>query len=71
MCVLPEVAQPERKIPFREKILWTIITLFIFLVCCQIPLYVATARARPSPFIPRRALLRTPAPRAPLPPACP
>lgn len=39
MCVLPEVAQPDRKIPFREKILWTVITLFIFLVCCQIPLY--------------------------------
>lgn len=39
MCVLPEVAQPDRKIPFREKVLWTIITLFIFLVCCQIPLY--------------------------------
>jgi len=39
MCVLPEVAQPDRKIPFREKVLWTVITLFIFLVCCQIPLY--------------------------------
>jgi len=39
MCVLPEVASPDRKIPFREKVLWTIITLFIFLVCCQIPLY--------------------------------
>lgn len=39
MCVLPEVASPDRKIPFREKLLWTTITLFIFLVCCQIPLY--------------------------------
>jgi protein transport protein SEC61 subunit alpha len=39
MCVLPEVAQPDRKIPFREKVLWTVITLFIFLVCCQIPIY--------------------------------
>jgi protein transport protein SEC61 subunit alpha len=39
MCILPEVAQPDRKIPFREKILWTVITLFIFLVSCQIPLY--------------------------------
>lgn len=39
MCVLPEVAQPDRKIPFREKVLWTAITLLIFLVCCQIPLY--------------------------------
>ena len=30
--VLPEVAQPDRKIPFKEKVLWTAITLFIFLV---------------------------------------
>ena len=29
--VLPEVAQPDRKIPFKEKVLWTAITLFIFL----------------------------------------
>ena len=35
---LPEVAVPDRKIPFREKALWTMVTLFIFLVCCQIPL---------------------------------
>ncbi|KAH3759140.1 protein transport protein SEC61 alpha subunit [Pelomyxa schiedti] len=37
--VLPEVAQPDRKVQFREKLLWTVITLFIFLVCCQIPLF--------------------------------
>lgn len=39
MCLLPEVQPPERKIPFKEKILWTSISLFVFLVCCQIPLY--------------------------------
>merc|ERR1711906_94652 len=39
MCILPEVKSPERKRPFREKVLWTAITLFIYLVCCQIPLY--------------------------------
>ena len=39
MCILPEVTSPERRIPFKEKILWTLITLFIFLVCGQIPLY--------------------------------
>jgi len=26
-------------VPIKEKILWTAITLFIYLVCCQIPLY--------------------------------
>ncbi|EAW86323.1 Sec61 alpha 2 subunit (S. cerevisiae), isoform CRA_a [Homo sapiens] len=35
-AVLPEIQKPERKIQFREKVLWTAITLFIFLVCCQI-----------------------------------
>jgi len=39
MVVLPEVSSPAHKVPFKEKIMWTIITLFLFLVCCQIPLY--------------------------------
>merc|ERR1712000_411839 len=39
MAILPEVTPAERTVPFREKVLWTAITLFIFLVCCQIPLY--------------------------------
>merc|ERR1719201_1096267 len=39
MCVLPEVKSPDRTRPFKERVLWTAITLFIFLVCCQIPLY--------------------------------
>uniref|UniRef100_A0A8C0HZ09 Translocon Sec61/SecY plug domain-containing protein n=1 Tax=Balaenoptera musculus TaxID=9771 RepID=A0A8C0HZ09_BALMU len=32
-AVLPEIQKPERKIKFGEKVLWTAITLFIFLVC--------------------------------------
>eukprot|EP00730_Choanoeca_flexa_P012881 TRINITY_DN4713_c0_g2_i2.p1 TRINITY_DN4713_c0_g2~~TRINITY_DN4713_c0_g2_i2.p1 ORF type:complete len:474 (+),score=121.81 TRINITY_DN4713_c0_g2_i2:162-1583(+) len=39
MGIVPEVKSPERKIQFKEKLLWTAVTLFIFLVCCQIPLY--------------------------------
>ena len=39
MGFLPEVTRPTRKVPFRERCLWTIVTLVIFLVCCQIPLY--------------------------------
>lgn len=30
---------PNSKVQFREKVVWTAITLFIFLVCSQIPLY--------------------------------
>jgi protein transport protein SEC61 subunit alpha len=45
MFILPEIAPPERKIPFKEKILWTMISLFVFLLCCQIPLYgIASAK---------------------------
>ncbi|KAF7301963.1 Protein transport protein Sec61 alpha [Mycena indigotica] len=37
--ILPEVASPDRKVPFQQKILWTAVTLLIFLVCSQVPLY--------------------------------
>ena len=57
MCVLPEVEQPNRKIPFREKVLWTIITLFIFLVCCQIPLYGIKSTKSSDPFYWMRVIL--------------
>ena len=36
---LPEVAQPETKVPFNQKLMWTGLTLMIFLVMSQMPLY--------------------------------
>eukprot|EP00834_Sanchytrium_tribonematis_P008039 NODE_839_length_3588_cov_1.240183.p1 type:complete len:447 gc:universal NODE_839_length_3588_cov_1.240183:332-1672(+) len=36
---LPEVDAPERRVPFNQRVLWTGVVLFIFLVCSQIPLY--------------------------------
>ncbi|EST08474.1 Translocon Sec61/SecY, plug domain protein [Kalmanozyma brasiliensis GHG001] len=39
MSVLPEVAAPERKVPFESRVMWTAIVLAIFLVSSQIPLY--------------------------------
>lgn len=57
MCVLPEVASPDRKIPFREKLLWTTITLFIFLVCCQIPIYGVQSSKSSDPFYWMRVIL--------------
>ena len=57
MGLLPEVAQPDRKIPFREKALWTIVTLFIFLVCCQIPLYGVSTSKSSDPFYWMRVIL--------------
>jgi len=57
MCVLPEVSTPDRKIPFREKILWTAISLFVFLVCCQIPLYGIANKKGADPFYWMRVIL--------------
>jgi len=57
MCVLPEVSSPDIKVPFREKIMWTIITLFIFLVCCQIPLYGIKSSSAADPFYWMRVIL--------------
>lgn len=57
MCVLPEVSTPESKIPFREKVMWTIITLFIFLVCCQIPLYGIQSNTSADPFYWMRVII--------------
>ncbi|KAH7908988.1 SecY subunit domain-containing protein [Hygrophoropsis aurantiaca] len=37
--LLPEVSSPDRKVPFNQKLLWTAVTLLIFLVCSQVPLY--------------------------------
>ena len=57
MVVLPEVSSPETKIPFKEKVMWTIITLFIFLICCQIPLYGIKSSNSSDPFYWMRVIL--------------
>jgi protein transport protein SEC61 subunit alpha len=55
--LLPEIQKPERKIQFREKVLWTAITLFIFLVCCQIPLFGIMSSDSADPFYWIRVIL--------------
>merc|ERR1719498_759104 len=57
MCVLPEVQSPDRRVPFREKVLWTAISLFVFLVCCQIPLYGIMTSKSADPFYWMRVIL--------------
>jgi protein transport protein SEC61 subunit alpha len=39
MGLLPEVDSPMKKQNFSDKLMWTAWTLFIYLICCQIPLY--------------------------------
>ncbi len=57
LVVLPEVSSPDRRIPFKEKLLWTVITLLIFLVCGQIPLYGIKAGNAADPFYWMRVIL--------------
>ena len=37
--LIPEVRKSSTNLAFKDKILWTGIVLFIYLICCQIPLY--------------------------------
>merc|ERR1712216_235841 len=57
MCVLPEVKSPDRPRKFKEKVLWTAIVLFIYLVCCQIPLYGIKPTEKSDPFYWMRVIL--------------
>eukprot|EP00186_Timspurckia_oligopyrenoides_P003823 CAMPEP_0182443634 /NCGR_PEP_ID=MMETSP1172-20130603/2320_1 /TAXON_ID=708627 /ORGANISM="Timspurckia oligopyrenoides, Strain CCMP3278" /LENGTH=474 /DNA_ID=CAMNT_0024638983 /DNA_START=272 /DNA_END=1699 /DNA_ORIENTATION=- len=50
MAILPEIEQPTKRVPFRERMLWTAITLFIYLICCQIPLYGVVNTKASDPF---------------------
>lgn len=55
--ILPGVEEPQRKVPFRERCLWTIVGLFIFLVCCQLPLYGIKSSNSSDPFYWIRVIL--------------
>lgn len=57
MFVLPEVQAPTTRTPFKERVMWTAVTLFIFLVCCQIPLYGIKTNTSSDPFYWIRVIL--------------
>ena len=56
MFILPEVGYPDRRLLFREKILWTLVALFIFLICSQIPIYGMNKVIGGDPFYWMRAI---------------
>ena len=37
--IMPEVKAPDREVSFREKIVWTLVVLIVFLVMSHMPLY--------------------------------
>lgn len=57
LSVLPEVQSADRKVPFREKVLYTVVALFIFLVCSQLPLYGIQAASGSDPFYWARVIM--------------
>ena len=57
LSVLPEVQSAERKVPFREKVLYTAVALFIFLVCSQLPLYGIQTNSGSDPFYWARVIM--------------
>lgn len=57
LSVLPEVQSADRKVPFREKVLYTVVALFIFLVCSQLPLYGIQAASGADPWYWARVIM--------------
>lgn len=57
LSILPDVAPAERRVPFREKAMYTGVSLFIFLVCSQLPLYGIKAQQGAEPFYWTRVIM--------------
>jgi len=59
MAFVPEVASPDphKKVSFKERLMWTIVCLFIFLVCSQVPLYGILSSEKADPFYWLRVIL--------------
>eukprot|EP00929_Paragymnodinium_shiwhaense_P014453 TRINITY_DN122363_c0_g1_i1.p1 TRINITY_DN122363_c0_g1~~TRINITY_DN122363_c0_g1_i1.p1 ORF type:complete len:475 (+),score=85.51 TRINITY_DN122363_c0_g1_i1:52-1476(+) len=57
LWLMPEVVAPEHRVPFKEKVCWTAISLFVFLVCCQIPVYGIMTSKSADPFHWMRVIL--------------
>ncbi|KHG05744.1 Protein transport Sec61 subunit alpha [Gossypium arboreum] len=57
LSFLPEVQSADKKVPFREKVIYTVISLFIFLVCSQLPLYGIHSTTGADPFYWMRVIL--------------
>eukprot|EP00033_Pygsuia_biforma_P000236 GCRY01000295.1.p1 GENE.GCRY01000295.1~~GCRY01000295.1.p1 ORF type:complete len:476 (-),score=101.60 GCRY01000295.1:252-1679(-) len=50
LAFLPEVKKPDKQVSLREKVLWTIVVLCIYLVCCQVPLFGVLGSDTADPF---------------------
>jgi len=57
MALVPEVAKPLKPIKFNERVMWTAVTLLVFLVCAQVPLYGIYSSDSSDPFYWLRVIL--------------
>ena len=57
LAALPEVEKPRRIPGIKERIMWTAVALFIFLICCQVPVYGARPGNASDPFYWMRIVL--------------
>ncbi|CAD8175715.1 unnamed protein product [Paramecium octaurelia] len=57
LSIIPEVQEPRFPQPLKVKVLITGITLFIYLICCQIPLYGVYRTSGSDPFYWMRVIL--------------
>lgn len=57
LAVLPDVQTSDRRVPFREKAVYTAVALFVFLVCSQLPLYGIKTNAGSDPFYWARVIM--------------
>ncbi len=48
--VIPEVGKPDRDVSFKEKAVYTVLCLLLYLVMAQIPLYGLPKNIGPDPF---------------------
>lgn len=55
--LLPEMTRPTKEVPLRQRAMWTGVALFIFLVCCQVPLYGIKPSKTSDPFYWMRVVL--------------
>lgn len=55
--ILPSIRTPKRPVSGNEKVFWTLVCLFIFLVCSQIPIFGVTMNSSADPFYWARVML--------------
>ncbi|KAL9188217.1 hypothetical protein ACHAXT_006595 [Thalassiosira profunda] len=57
ISVVPEVEKPTAKVPFNEKILFTVCALLVYMVCSNLPLYGVQRAQTSDPFYWMRVIL--------------